>query len=133
MRRKTKRHLILLPLAGLPLISPDRVAAQDIARIQELGPAVGKCFVAPEGAAGSAVTLRFSLDKDGRLIGTPRITYRHLVGKPERQKAFLDAATHALQTCTPLRLSSGMAGAIAGQPIAITFGARAPVARLQDS
>lgn len=139
MRKKAQRltAIVLTILGSLSVActqaSAQDVAAQDIGALQDLGPAIGKCFNPPDGTSGSQVTVRFSLDRAGHLIGAPRVTYRHLVGTDDQRQAFLAAATRALQSCTPLQLTPELAGAIAGQPITVTFGTRRPVTRLQDS
>lgn len=134
MRKQTERlTAILLTIFGSLSVACPRADAQDIGALRDLGPAIGRCFAPPEGTSGSRVTLRFSLDRAGHLIGTPRVTYRHLVGADDQRQGFLEAATRALQSCTPLQLSPEFGAAIAGQPITVTFGARQPVTRLQDS
>jgi hypothetical protein len=65
-------------------------------------------------------TIRFALKRDGTLIAPPRMTYpSHDV--PAMRDIYRTAIDTALNRCTPLYFSMGMAEAVAGRPIAIRF------------
>jgi hypothetical protein len=63
--------------------------------------------------------MRFSLNRDGKLIGEPRVTYSSREVSEETRELYRDAITQSLEGCTPFRFTKGFAGAIAGRPIAI--------------
>ncbi len=126
----------LLPQALLVvlLLLPAPASAEPrIGTLRELGPALTRCWRAPAGSEGSEITLRFSLRRDGSLIGQPRITYSKLEGHPTDQRAFVAAALGALAQCLPVPLSEGLGGTIAGRPLTIRFGARPGLNAQADS
>ena len=92
-----------------------------VATLDELGPALTACFQAPERSAGSAITVRFSLTREGAVLGKPRITYSKLIGSPDDQTAFVVAALGALIRCTPVDVTPALGRAIAGRPLSVRF------------
>jgi hypothetical protein len=64
-------------------------------------------------------TIRFALKRDGTMIAPPRMTHSSN-GVPTRD-IYREAIDEALKRCIPLHFSAGMAGAVAGRPIAIRF------------
>ncbi len=73
---------------------------------------------------GSEITLKFSLTHYGALRGKPKITYTKLVGGLEDQRAFVSAALDALETCTPVPVTSHFGKVVAQKVIFITFPGR---------
>ncbi|KAA2243956.1 hypothetical protein [Salinarimonas soli] len=121
-------------LLGAVLLAATPVQAErTVGTLRDLGPALTACWRAPPETDGSEVTVRFSLKRDGSLLGQPRITYSKLVGDSGRQRAFVSAALGALAECLPVRLSESLGGTIAGRPLTIRFGARGGVTAQQDS
>jgi hypothetical protein len=92
--------------------------------IRELFDALGGCWEPPPleaSRSGTEITIRFSLNRAGRLIGTPRYTYS-TPGLPAEVKSVYERAIMAaLDRCTPLPLSTSLGGAIAGRPISTRF------------
>ncbi len=109
-----------LAIIGMTLVAGGG-APSSVATLRELGPALTACFRAPSGSAGSQVTVRFSLDAKGVVIGKPRITFSILVGRPEDKQAFVAAALGALASCTPVHVTPGLGAAIAGRPLSVRF------------
>jgi hypothetical protein len=99
--------------------------------LRALYPKLTACWRQPEGLAKleeTEITARFSLRRDGSLIGTPVITFSS--APSEHAKAVLtDATLDALRRCTPARITPALGGAIAGRPIAIRFVYRGPRGR----
>ena len=92
--------------------------------LQELWTALGACWTPPprdQGRPGTEITIRFSLNRAGSLIGEPRFTYSTPALPDAVKAAYQKSLTTALRRCTPLPLSSGLGGAIAGRPIAARF------------
>ena len=82
------------------------------------------CWVPPpatEARHGMQMSVRLSFKRNGEIIGEPRVTYTTPGAPPEVREAYHHAITEALERCTPLPLTSGLGGAIAGRPIAIRF------------
>jgi len=97
---------------------------QQLNTIQALFDALGACWQPPpldESRSGTEITIRFSLNRDGRLIGTPRYTYSTRGLPAEVKSAYERAIMAALDRCTPLPLSTSLGGAIAGRPISTRF------------
>jgi hypothetical protein len=70
---------------------------------------------------GMEYTIRFALKRDGSMIAAPRMTYSSREVSAETREVYRDAIDAALKRSTPLHFSGGMAGAVAGRPIAIRF------------
>ena len=99
-------------------------AADPLNTLEELFDALGACWTPPpleQARSGTEITVRFSLNRDGALIGEPRVTYFTRALPAEMKAAYQRSAIEALRRCTPLRLSRGLGGAVAGRPIAGRF------------
>jgi hypothetical protein len=73
-----------------------------------------------EARHGMEYTIRFAFKRDGEVIA-PRMTYATRDAQAALRDIYREAIDAALQRCTPLHFSAGMAGAVAGRPIAIRF------------
>lgn len=119
MSRVTPCGLALVLVAGQAWALPPQGGA--LARLDQIGPALRACWQPPAGAAGRAVTVRFSLTRDGSLLGPPRFLAPVLGGDDRLDGAFLAAVQEAFARCTPLRLTAGLGGAIAGRVFSMRF------------
>jgi hypothetical protein len=96
----------------------------DINTISSLFRMLRACFVPPnedEARAGVEVSLRLSFRRSGDMIAPPRWTYTAPQTPKEARELYRDAVMSSLAHCAPLHFSKGMAGAIAGRPIAIRY------------
>ena len=96
----------------------------DIDTISALFKTLRACFVPPvadHARVGTQVALRLSFKRDGEVIAAPRWTYTSPGTPSEARQLYRDAVTSSLARCEPLHFSKGMAGAIAGRPIAIRY------------
>jgi len=101
--------------------SPD-AARHDINTIREMFAALRACWQPPETAhEGMQMSVRFSFTRAGKLKGEPRVTYFTPGTPDDAKRTYRDAIDSALDRCTPMAFTSGMAGAIAGRPIAVRF------------
>ena len=112
-------------------LSPEtpRSPEREISRIDEIGPALRRCWNPPplDGPhAGAMATVRFSLRRDGTLFGQPRLTWGTRTNDADLQERFGRSVIAAVQRCTPMRLSPGLGASIAGRPISIRFHGRVP-------
>jgi hypothetical protein len=89
-----------------------------------------RCWRAPPGSKGSTITVGITLKRDGAMFGQPTITYSKLIGDTDVQKRFVAAALAALAACTPVAITDGLGGAIAGRRIFIRFESQVPQARV---
>jgi hypothetical protein len=94
------------------------------ASIRDLFAAFRACWVPPpkaEAHHGMEYTIRFAVRRDGSMIAPPRMTYSSHNVPAAMRDVYRNAVDMALKRCTPLRLTDGMGGAVAGRPIAIRF------------
>jgi hypothetical protein len=92
--------------------------------IKSLFDALRGCRVPPdenELRPGMQMAMRFSFKRTGEIIGTPRVTYTSPDAPQDARDTYHNAVTASLERCTPMQFSKGLAGAIAGRPIAIRF------------
>ena len=92
--------------------------------ISDMFAALRACWVPPpkdEARHGMEYTIRFAFKRDGEVIAPPRMTYATHDAPAALRDLYREAIDAALQRCTPLHFSAGMAGAVAGRPIAIRF------------
>jgi hypothetical protein len=83
----------------------------------------GACMAGkPAGPAGSRLSVRLMMKRDGSIFGKPRITFSHLEGDKEERQVFVDDVNRAVEACLPFRITPSLGGAIAGRPFVLTFG-----------
>ena len=86
--------------------------------------ALRACWVPPplsDARHGMQMSVRLSFNRNGEIIGTPRVTYTTPKVPQEVKDVYHQAITAALERCTPMQFTSGMGGAIAGRPLSIRF------------
>jgi hypothetical protein len=92
--------------------------------IRAMFDALRACWIPPdkdEARAGMQMSVQFAFKRSGEMIAPPRVTYTTPGAPPETRDVYLHAINSALDRCLPLHFTDGMAGAIAGKPIAIRF------------
>ena len=102
----------------------DKAADKALDSIQAMFAALRACWVPPpkdEARHGMEYTVRFAFKRDGEIVAPPRVTYASHDAAAAVRDVYRDAVNAALARCTPLHFSNGMAGAVAGRPIAIRF------------
>ena len=67
------------------------------------------------------ITVLFSLERSGNIFGQPKITYESEHASDNDRLLYRIAVMEALQRCTPMPFSEGMAGAVAGRTFRILF------------
>jgi hypothetical protein len=67
------------------------------------------------------MSVRFSFNKSGGLIGPPRVTYATSGVPADTRSTYLAAIKSSLDACLPLKFTDGLGGALAGRPIAIRY------------
>jgi hypothetical protein len=109
---------------GLLSESPPGVEEHALNSIRDMFAALRACWVPPpreEAYHGMEYTVRFALKRDGSMIAPPRTTYSTHEASATMRDGYRNAIDAALKRCTPLHFTDGMAGAVAGRPIAIRF------------
>jgi hypothetical protein len=81
---------------------------------------------------GMQMTVRFSMKKSGEMIGPPRMTFATSGVPADVRATYLKAINSSLDACIPLKFSDGLAGALAGRPIAIRYVDNRELAKSQD-
>lgn len=101
-------------------IKPDR----DLNTIDDLFAALRACWAPPppeDASEGTEISVRFSLQRDGRLIGPPRITYAGDHVTKELRETYFRSVTTSLEGCMPFALTKGFSNAIVGRPVTIRY------------
>jgi len=99
-------------------------AERRVDTIRDMFAALRACWVPPpedQARHGMEYTVRFALKRDGGMVAPPRVTYSSHDAPAAVREVYRDAVNAALARCTPLHFGDGMAGAIAGRPIAVRF------------
>jgi hypothetical protein len=97
-------------------------SAEPLNTLNELWRALGACWIWPPAeqvVEGMETTVRFSLTRDGAILGEPRFTYSRPGIAPEARAAYQRAAAESFVHCTPFSLTPEFGGAIAGRPISL--------------
>lgn len=90
--------------------------------LRDLFAVLRACWSPPEaenGYRGMQLSMRFSFNAEGNLIGVPRITYATRGASQKTRDIYRDALAQSLQGCVPLSFTRSFAGAVAGRPIVI--------------
>ena len=115
--------LLLLLSSGAARAEPGRVD-----NIREAFARFRTCWKPPPASQANPIdiTVIVSFNRAGEILGHPRITYESEQATDNDRLAYRVAVMEALQRCTPMPFTEGMAGAIAGRPFAIKFYNRKP-------
>lgn len=95
----------------------------DLDTIGDLFAELRTCWSPPSDNAreGMQMSVRFSFNKSGALIGPPRLTYATAGVPAATRTTYLNAINASLNACLPLKFTRGLGGALAGRPIAIRY------------
>ncbi|MCK1710090.1 MULTISPECIES: hypothetical protein [unclassified Bradyrhizobium] len=95
----------------------------DLDTIGDLFAQLRSCWSPPSdnARAGMQMSVRFSFNKAGGLIGPPRLTFATAGVPAVTRTTYLDAINTSLKACLPLKFTTGLGGALAGRPIAIRY------------
>jgi hypothetical protein len=96
----------------------------DLDTIGDLFAELRSCWSPPPtdtARADMQMSVRFSFKRSGEIIAVPRLTYATAGVSADTRATYLKAITSSLDACVPLKLTSGLGGAIAGRPIMIRY------------
>jgi hypothetical protein len=96
----------------------------DLDNIGDLFAALRSCWTPPQGQdvkEGMQMTVRFSFKRSGDMIGSPRITFATAGAPADVRETYFKAINASLDGCVPLKFTGGLAGALAGRPIAVRY------------
>ena len=129
MPRFRRLAMASLALTVLLMACPWQASAQEracgsrdpINSIAEMSSAIFVCWRPPPGTVGMSLTLRFSVRRDGTLIGKPRATFSKLGSDERLNRAFVASILEALDKALPLPFTASMGEAIAGRILSPRF------------
>jgi hypothetical protein len=96
----------------------------DLDTIGDLFAALRSCWSPPpadNASEGMQMSVRFSFNKSGGMIGPPRMTFATVGAPADTRTTYLKAINTSLDACLPLKFTDGLGGALAGRPIAIRY------------
>ena len=96
----------------------------DLDTIGDLFAQLRSCWTPPpadQAREGMQMSVRFSFKRTGEIIATPRLTFATSGVPADTRATYLKAINASLEACTPLKLTGGLGGALAGRPIAIRY------------
>ncbi|RTM13069.1 MAG: hypothetical protein EKK33_13390 [Bradyrhizobiaceae bacterium] len=95
----------------------------DLDTIGDLFAALRSCWSPPSDNVreGMQMSVRFSFNKTGGMVGPPRLTFATPSVPAETRSTYLNAINSSLEACLPLKFTAGLGGALAGRPIAIRY------------
>ena len=110
------------------LASPGIVRAEPSAldSLKEIFVRLHACWKPPPLSAANPIdiTVVVSFNREGVILGHPRITYESEQASDNDRLQYRIAVMETLQRCTPLPFTEGLGGAVAGRPLAIPFRTR---------
>jgi hypothetical protein len=110
------------------LAPPAYVQAQpeQLNTIKEVFAKLYSCWRPPPASRANPmdITVVVSFNREGAILGQPRITYESANAGDNDRIAYRIAVMETLQRCSPLPFTEGLGGAIAGRPFAVTFRTR---------
>lgn len=119
--------LSALTLAFLALVMSHAPArAAPASTLRELFAHFGACVKPPADMPPGEITLRFSLRRDGALVGRPHVSFSRLPADETQKRAALDAAAAALDRCLPAQMTDSLGGAVAGRPLTLRLVSHPP-------
>jgi hypothetical protein len=126
MMARNRKPRVWLAAALLAGLSASAVGAEpaEVNTIREVFARLRTCWKPPPASQanpGIDITVIVSFNRAGDILGRPRISYESEQADDNDRLAYRIAVMEALQRCTPMPFTEGMAGAIAGRPFAVQF------------
>jgi hypothetical protein len=94
--------------------------------LKEIFARLHSCWKPPPLSAANPIdiTVVVSFNREGVILGHPRITYESEQASDNDRLQYRVAVMETLQRCTPLPFTEGLGGAVAGRPLAVPFRTR---------
>jgi hypothetical protein len=128
MRPARRRPSFWIAAVLVWLVSDVSASAQpqQLDTLKDVFARLHSCWRPPPGPGVSPldITVVVSFNREGAILGQPRITYETAGAGDSDRIAYRIAVMETLQRCTPLPFTEGLGGAIAGRPLAVTFRTR---------
>jgi hypothetical protein len=99
---------------------------QQLDTIKDIFAKLYSCWQPPPASRANPmdITVIVSFNREGAILGQPRITYESANAGDNDRIAYRIAVMETLQRCTPLPFTEGLGGAVAGRPFAVQFRTR---------
>jgi hypothetical protein len=112
--------------ALLWLASAAHAQAEPLDTIKDVFAKLYSCWRPPPASRANPIdiTVIVSFNREGAILGQPRITYESENAGDNDRIAYRIAVMETLQRCAPLPFTEGLGGAVAGRPFAVTFRSR---------
>jgi hypothetical protein len=117
--------LLLIFFATAEGQAPLEIPKQTLHTLRQVRAALIACLTplpVEEKYRGMRITMRFSWDAHGQILGQPRFTYTTPDVPEKVRAAYKSAMLESLSRCTPLPFSSKLGASFAGQPFFLRFG-----------
>jgi hypothetical protein len=103
-----------------------RAEPEALDSLKEIFVRLHACWKPPPISAANPIdiTVVVSFNREGVILGHPRITYESEQANDNDRLQYRVAVMETLQRCTPLPFTEGLGGAVAGRPLAIPFRTR---------
>ena len=126
MRRCGPASWFAAPLILVVLATNARAEGERLNTIRDVVVAIHKCFHPPPLSKANPIdiTAIVSFNREGAILGHPRITYETEQASDNDRLQYRIAVMEALQRCTPLPFTEALGGAVAGRIFAIPFRTR---------
>jgi len=124
--------------AAALLLVPSTSARAEPAQVNTISEIIAKlrtCWKPPPPSRanpGIDITVVFSFNREGAILGHPRISYESEQATDNDRLQYRIAVMEALQRCTPMPFTESMAGAVAGRTLAVQFHNRKPPPKPQQ-
>ena len=126
MRSSKPVYWFAAPLLWLALTVSARAEPQQLDTIRDVVVQIHRCWRPPPLSQANPmdITVIVSFNREGAILGHPRITYESEQASDNDRLQYRIAVMETLQRCTPLPFTQGLGGAVAGHPFAIPFRTR---------
>ncbi len=106
-------------LCVTPVVAGDSRVVAPADNLRALSAQFNACLVPPPGMPAAQITLRFSLRRDGALIGRPHVAFLRAPPGEAARRAALEGAATALDHCLPARMVPALGEALAGRMLTL--------------
>jgi len=106
----------------LPMLTAN-AEAQQLDTIKDVVTKLHGCWRPPPLSRANPIdiTVIVSFNREGGILGHPRITYESEQASDNDRLQYRIAVMETLQRCTPLPFTEGLGGAVAGRPFVVPF------------
>jgi hypothetical protein len=119
-------HWFAAALLWLAFGAPASAQGEQLDTIKDVFAKLHSCWRPPPTSRADPmdITVIVSFNREGAILGQPRITYESANAGDNDRIAYRIAVMETLQRCAPLPFTERLGGAVAGRPFAVTFRSR---------